>query len=152
MTWHNQKLCMSPGTREGLAQKGHNLEKFPIACVVLALDSWKYCSGEQGQAVQHLQDCLISFKQLNHVYTTKTRKIRCCHPMITLMATRWHTSPFSMKPHEENNEEDVGLFCFALQSNSSNCLRVYTTETIGKLFAQYWRELLPNSTTFHVFI
>ena len=31
-------------------------ENSPIVCAVLALDSWNYCSGEQGPTAQHMQD------------------------------------------------------------------------------------------------
>ena len=115
---------------------------FPIVCVILALDSWHYCSGEQGLTAQHLQDCLIFFIQLNNVYKRKINEIRCCH-LISPSAKRWHTDFFNETTQGKDWEEDIGLFGLALQSNSSN-----TSQTIEKLFAFYWWQPCADRPTF----
>ena len=48
---------------------------FPIVCAVLVIDNWNYCCGEQGLTVQHMQDCLIPFIQLNYTYNVKQNKV-----------------------------------------------------------------------------
>ena len=47
----------------------YQAKRLPIVCVVLALDSWNYCSGEQGLTAQHppLNVCLYGFMELEAV-------------------------------------------------------------------------------------
>ena len=42
--------------------------KIPNVCLVLALDSWNYCFGEQGLASQHKYKIVKYFSNLKNVY------------------------------------------------------------------------------------
>ena len=72
--------------------------------------------------------------------------------MILPLAIRWHTwdstSSYSMKPCEASIERKM-LGCWALSLEQYLQLsNADTTQTIGKLFAQYLGELCPKSPTF----
>ena len=72
---------------------------YPTVCMILALDSWNFCSREQSQTYpQHCTNLYYKAKQC-----TKIKKKRCCDLMKLSFATRWHitgnpTTYYSVKP------------------------------------------------------
>ena len=67
-----------------------NFQIPPDVCAVLALYSWIYCSEEQGPIAQYVHNIAQSSLYSWLMYINE--KIRCCHLMVTSLATRWHTS------------------------------------------------------------
>ena len=64
--------------------------------------------------------------------------------MLTPLATRWYTLPYSIKANTER--------CSAVRPCSTvqqfKLSSANTAQTIWELFAQYWEELWPNSPTY----
>ena len=124
----------------------HHCKNFPNVCVVLALDSWYYCSGEQGLTVQHSQDCLIFFIQLNHVYKIKQNKV--LPPYDTSL---YHKVAYFLFFNEaawgKHWENIVGLWGLALQSNSSNCLVLIPHRQLENYLLGAWKSYSPTPET-----
>ena len=78
-------MTLTPGARKcilsqatGKRDKTPSVDQnYPIACALVALASWNYCSQEQSQTFS--QDCTILFTLLNNVYKNE---IRHCHLML----------------------------------------------------------------------
>ena len=105
---------------------------FPIFCAVLALDSWNYCSGEEGPTAHYSKDCLIFFIQLNHFYKTKIKQRRCHPPYDNSLCHKVaHVLFFIETMWGKHWEEDAGLSGLAMQSNSSNCLVLISHRQLG---------------------
>ena len=92
----------------------------PIAWVVLALNSWNYCPGEQGLTPN------ISRRLYSLLYTAEQHKQyqlknNVMPPWVNSLATRWHignsTYSYPLKPSEVNTESKM-LGCQALLSSA----------------------------------
>ena len=94
-----------------------------LICLVLALDSWNNWSGQQGPTAKHLQDYLIFFIQLTHLYKTKIKQNKVLSPYDNCLCHKVaHILFFTEAKWGNDWEEDVGLLGLALQSKTSNCL------------------------------
>ena len=83
----------------------------PIVCVVLALDSWNYCSGKQAQQPNI---CKIPQSSLYSWTMYINKKIRCCHPYAIPLSqggTCWEFYFLLLNEaiHGKHWEEVVGL-------------------------------------------
>ena len=80
----------------------------PIVCILLALDSWKYCSGDQDLNTQHI--CKIAWSSLCNwtMYINENKWSKVLQFYVIPSDTRWHTSSDSLKPLPKLWEEDVG--------------------------------------------
>ena len=112
------KSCKCDGV-SGNSSPQYWMNSYWIVCVVLVLDIWKYCTGKQGAAAQHLTlyICLIWLQWIRESVLPFVRENnRICQHLISFIyfVQLYKEDCAILKIH--------WTIRLALQSSSSNCL------------------------------